>query len=77
MKTKNFNNSRIPRQAKAELAISRMRKTSLQKGLSKLTLKEIEAEIIAVRKAKKRKVLENLKIMTPDEFLKFRRTRKK
>jgi len=41
------------RRAKAELAVSRMRKTSLQKGLSKLTAKDIETEIVAARKARK------------------------
>lgn len=41
------------RRAKAELAVSRMRGASIKKGLSKLTTKEIEAEIIAVRKSRK------------------------
>ena len=44
---------RLLRLAKAELAVSRMRKLSLKKGVSKLTAKEIETEIIAARKAKK------------------------
>lgn len=41
------------RRAKAELAVSRMRGTSLKKGLSKLTAKDIEVEIMATRKARK------------------------
>ena len=41
------------RRAKAELAVSRMRKASLKKGLSKLAAKEIEEEIIATRKARR------------------------
>jgi prevent-host-death family protein len=41
------------RRAKAELAVSRMRKDSLKRGLSKLTTKEIETEIKAARKARK------------------------
>ena len=44
---------RLLRLAKAELAVSRLRKLSLKKGVSKLTAKEIETEIIAARKAKK------------------------
>jgi len=38
------------RRTKAELAVSRMRKTALKK---KVTPKDIEAEIIAARKARK------------------------
>jgi hypothetical protein len=38
---------------KAELAISKMRKTALKKGLSNLSKKEIESEISAVRETKK------------------------
>ena len=41
------------RRAKAELAVSGMRKASLKKGLSKLAAKEIEEEIIATRKARR------------------------
>ena len=41
------------RRAKAELALSKMRAASLEKGLSKLSDKEIEAEIRSVRKARK------------------------
>ncbi|MDO9289386.1 MAG: hypothetical protein Q7T83_11430 [Thermodesulfovibrionales bacterium] len=44
---------KLLRRAKAELAVSRMRKASIKKGLSKLTTKEIDAEIIAARKARK------------------------
>lgn len=44
---------KLLRRAKAELAASRMRKASLKKGLSKLTTKEIDAEIMAARKARK------------------------
>lgn len=44
---------RALRRAKAELAVSRMRGTSLKKGLSKFTAKDIEVEIIATRKARK------------------------
>lgn len=47
-------NTHSVRRAKAELAVSKMRRTSLKKGLSKLTVKDIEAEINAVRKIKKR-----------------------
>ncbi|MBI5026230.1 MAG: hypothetical protein HZC12_05795 [Nitrospirae bacterium] len=43
----------VLRRAKAELAVSRMRKTSLKKGLPKLTTKDIEVEIKAARKARK------------------------
>lgn len=41
------------RRAKAELAVSRMRKASHKKELSKLTAKDIETEITTVRKARK------------------------
>lgn len=41
------------RRAKAELAVSRMRKAAIQKGLSKFTTKEIETEITATRKMRK------------------------
>ncbi len=41
---------RALRRAKAELAVSRMRKTADKKGLTGFTPKEIEAEITAVRK---------------------------
>lgn len=41
------------RRAKAELAVSRMRKTSLKKGVSKLGIKNIEEEITAARKARR------------------------
>ncbi|MBI5050878.1 MAG: type II toxin-antitoxin system prevent-host-death family antitoxin [Nitrospirae bacterium] len=44
---------RAIRRARAELVVSKMRETSLKKGLSKLTAKNIEAEIISVRKARK------------------------
>ncbi|NCO67097.1 MAG: prevent-host-death protein [Nitrospirae bacterium CG_4_10_14_0_8_um_filter_41_23] len=38
------------RRTKAELAISRMRKAAVKKGLSGISREEIEAEIKAVRK---------------------------
>lgn len=41
------------RRAKAELALSKMRAVSLEKGLTSLSKKEIEAEIKSVRKARK------------------------
>lgn len=41
------------RRAKAELAVSRMRTSSIKKGLSNITNKEIEAEIKSVRKTRK------------------------
>ena len=41
------------RRTKAELAVSRMRKGALKRGLSCLTEKEIEAEITAARKSKR------------------------
>jgi prevent-host-death family protein len=40
------------RRAKAELAVSRMRKTATKKGLSGLSREEIDTEIRAVRKAR-------------------------
>lgn len=43
---------KVFRRTKAELAVSRMRKTAIKKGLADLSLKEIEAEIKAVRKAR-------------------------
>ena len=42
------------RLAKAELAVSRMRKTSLKRDHSKLTAREINAEIASARKNIKR-----------------------
>jgi prevent-host-death family protein len=44
---------RALRRAKAEAAVSRMRKAALKKGLSKLTAKGIETEIMATRKARR------------------------
>ena len=44
---------KLLRRAKAELAVSKMRKASSKKGLSNLTAKEIDAEITAARKARK------------------------
>jgi prevent-host-death family protein len=41
---------KVFRRTKAELAISRMRKTAVKKGLSCISREEIEAEIKAVRK---------------------------
>jgi len=41
------------RRAKAEIAVSKMRKKSLLTGLSKLSQKEIESEIIRARKGRK------------------------
>jgi len=41
------------RRAKAEIAVSRMRKASLKKGLDKISQKEIESEISSARKARK------------------------
>jgi len=41
------------RRARAEIAVSKMRKTSLIKGLSKLSQKEIESEISIARKRRK------------------------
>lgn len=40
------------RRAKAELAVSKMRKASVKKGLPRLTPEEIETEILAARKAR-------------------------
>jgi antitoxin (DNA-binding transcriptional repressor) of toxin-antitoxin stability system len=42
------------RRAKAELAVSRMRKTSFKKGRSRLTVKEIASEIVSTRKNRKK-----------------------
>lgn len=44
---------KVIRRAKAELAVSKMRKAALKKGLSKLDKKEIESEISAARKARR------------------------
>lgn len=44
---------KVIRRTKAELAVSRIRKTALKKGLSNLYKKEIESEISAVRRARK------------------------
>jgi prevent-host-death family protein len=44
---------RALRRAKAEIAVSRMRGTSIRKRLPKLTAKDIEVEIMAARKARK------------------------
>lgn len=41
------------RRAKAEIAVSRIRKASLMKGLSKLSQKEITSVISSVRKGRK------------------------
>ena len=41
------------RRAKAEIAVSRMRKASFNKSLSKLSQREIESEISSARKARK------------------------
>jgi prevent-host-death family protein len=41
---------KIFRRAKAELAVSRMRKAAARKGLSRISKEKIEAEIKAVRK---------------------------
>jgi prevent-host-death family protein len=43
---------RVLRRTKAELAASRMRKTALKKGVSRLSKKQIESEISAVRRAR-------------------------
>jgi prevent-host-death family protein len=43
---------RVLRRTKAELAASRMRKTALKKGVSRLSKKQIESEIRAVRRAR-------------------------
>ena len=41
------------RRARAELAVSKMRKASVKKGLPLLTPEEIETEILATRKARR------------------------
>jgi prevent-host-death family protein len=43
---------KIFRRTKAELAVSKMRKTAVKRGLSSILKEEIEAEIKAVRKAR-------------------------
>jgi prevent-host-death family protein len=43
---------KIFRRTKAELAMSKMRKTAVKRGLSSIPKEEIEAEIKAVRKAR-------------------------
>jgi len=43
---------RVLRRTKAELAVSRMRKTALKRGLSNLSKKEIESEISATRRTR-------------------------
>jgi prevent-host-death family protein len=43
---------KVFRRAKAELAVSRMRKTATKNGLTGLSREEIDAEIKAVRKAR-------------------------
>jgi prevent-host-death family protein len=43
---------KVFRRTKAELSISRMRKTAVKRGLSSIPKEEIEAEIKAVRKAR-------------------------
>jgi prevent-host-death family protein len=40
----------VLRRTKAELAVSRMRKIAIKKGISNLGKKEIESEIIAARR---------------------------
>jgi hypothetical protein len=52
---KKMSNNKLFARAKAVLAASRMRKTSLKEGLSALSPKEIEEEIKAARKAKKKR----------------------
>jgi len=44
---------RILRRVKTEMAVSRMRKTAVKKGLSGLSQKEIESEVGATRKARR------------------------
>lgn len=44
---------RALRRAKAELALSKMRAAALEKGLNRLSEKEIEAEIKSVRRSRK------------------------
>jgi len=43
---------KVLRRTKAELAVSRMRKTAIKKGISNLGKKEIESEIIAARRTR-------------------------
>jgi len=43
---------KVIQRAKAELAVSRLRKAALRKGLSGVSKKEIESEIKAVRRAR-------------------------
>ncbi|MEW6571900.1 MAG: type II toxin-antitoxin system prevent-host-death family antitoxin [Nitrospirota bacterium] len=43
---------KIFRRTKAELAVSKMRKAAVKKGLSSISKEEIEAEIKAVRRAR-------------------------
>ncbi|MEW6418330.1 MAG: type II toxin-antitoxin system prevent-host-death family antitoxin [Nitrospirota bacterium] len=43
---------KIFRRTKAELAVSKMRKTAVKRGLSSIQKQEIEAEIKAVRRAR-------------------------
>jgi prevent-host-death family protein len=43
---------KVYRRTKTELAISRMRKSTAKKGLSRISGEEIEAEIKAVRRAR-------------------------
>jgi prevent-host-death family protein len=43
---------RLLRRTKAELAVSRMRKIAIKKGISNLGKKEIESEIIAARRTR-------------------------
>lgn len=58
---KKMSNNKLFARVKAELAVSRMRNASLRKGLSALSPKEIEEEIKAARKAKKRKHIKSPK----------------
>ena len=43
---------RLLRRTKAELAVSKMRKIAIKKGISNLGKKEIESEIIAARRTR-------------------------
>lgn len=43
---------KVFRRAKAEFAVSKMRKTAVRKGLPRMPKEEIEAEIKAVRRAR-------------------------
>ena len=52
---KKISNNKLVTRTKAEFAVSRMRKTSLKKGLSALSVKEIEIEIKAARRSKRMK----------------------